>query len=1026
MSDVSSRVAVRDSSEPLSVEPTAAGHPGSDATPEKELLTPELFADESRRGDFVIALVTVLVGFLLAMFKISDVPFWGHLAMGRYIVGNGPPHSDPFSYVAEGQPAVNPHWLTEAAIYSLYSTVGPSMLVFIKALGGALLIVLLLGIRHRGPTLWWTACGAAFVLALTGQEFIVGPEFITVLGVAAYLALLHRIRHRNQPQLMWLFVPLQILWVNLDERAFVGALVVALFVIGELAARGLSAARADRLAPKHLTQLAVVFVLMLVGSLLNPYGLHVLTYPFHLYGSMNPALVDYWQQTHETSLLLIGLFDRLNQLTDGGTLRSFLQGLRPLELANLGLLLAAGVSFVLNRTRFDLVRLVILVGFILLASLSLGNLALLTVAAAFVLVLNGQEWYLDRFGAEPRLETPWVVWSRAGRAVTVLALAAMAVFGSAGWLRGTNGYDFGLGVNPLMEESLAEINEQLDELPAGFRGFNFTLDQATVLCWLVPPEAQPAVYMNDGMALYASAGGSDWRGYLQLRQQLAYDNKEFWGPLLDQYGVNYVMLSMNPPPMLEEFAHLTLGPNWTAVTFGGALAMLVRADARDEGISDYRETHRVSFSRAAFRENREPPPAPDRFVEKPWLYDSLWRTRQVVPDSIGRAASLWQLPRVLSRQGVRLSLSQASTFDLLAIRNLRAALASRYVDNPTGYLLLANAYEDLLILESELTRQQLAADLTPDELQRLPAIRQPHNVRFYQLLTALNQAVTADPSSTRARGKLAYWYSRAGHLDLALEQYQELLPLLEDEQEKASANEAIVRLTDQVERTRVSIDEQRRREEQTGGESDTLALARRAGDAGCYKLAIELCDSQSYGVFDPDIQLVLAHIYTQIGKPVQALEKLNALEAYKTQLGPKLDELSGTTLLLQGYYKSAVARWERAIDLEQVQTANNYLFTLRDMFAQARPMPFFEQTTTAAEQPLRTASGLLHWGMVLMEAGQVEQAAERLKESLDTEPEAPFRALAAFYYNRLSDETVDPYRPSDYLPVEFADANGEP
>jgi tetratricopeptide (TPR) repeat protein len=332
---------------------------------------------------------------------------------------------------------------------------------------------------------------------------------------------------------------------------------------------------------------------------------------------------------------------------------------------------------------------------------------------------------------------------------------------------------------------------------------------------------------------------------------------------------------------------------------------------------------------------------------------------------------------------------------------------------------LASAYEDLLILESELTRERLAVELTAEELQRMPAIRQPHNVRFYQLLSALNQVVTADPASTQARGRLAYWYSRAGQWDLALEQYEALLPLLHDPEEQSRTREAIVRLTDQVERIRADLEEQRRRDELATDQGSDFALARLARERGCPKLALQYIEGQSYGVLDPNIELALAHIYTEIGQPVPAFEKLRPVVDYEAELGPKFNEVLGTTFLLQGNYSSARGRWLRAIESERVQTASSYVFTLRNLFAQANPLPFFQQADQAVQQPLRNASGLLHLGMLLMEAGQVEEAAERFRESLEVEPDAPFRVLAAFYLNRLTDEGVDPYRPSDYVPMEF-------
>jgi tetratricopeptide (TPR) repeat protein len=329
-------------------------------------------------------------------------------------------------------------------------------------------------------------------------------------------------------------------------------------------------------------------------------------------------------------------------------------------------------------------------------------------------------------------------------------------------------------------------------------------------------------------------------------------------------------------------------------------------------------------------------------------------------------------------------------------------------------------------MESTLTMSRLEQELTQAELQRLSPIRQPHNVRFYQLLTALNQAVTADPKSTQARGKLAYWYYQAELWDMALEHYEALLLLLEDEEEIAKANEAIVRLTDRVERVRAGLEERRLDQELSDEDHSPFELSRIAGEAGCPKMALELAESQSYGFFDPTVQLVLAKVYTEIGQPESALRMLTPVTASGSQPDAAFDELLGTVLLLQGDYSKASSRWQASIEAQRREAVNAYLVSLRRVLVQGEPLPFFEQAEKAAQQPLRTASGLLHLGMLLMEAGQVEQAAERFREVLEVEPEAPFRILAAFYLNRLTNDDVDSYRPSDYIPMVFAESTESP
>src|SRR5439155_5425963 len=92
---------------------------------------------------------------------------------------------------------------------------------------------------------------------------------------------------------LWTFLPLQVVWANLHGGFLLGPMIVGLAAIGEAlearlghvtaagdAARGTAAPR-----PGEARRLGLLAAALVAASVLNPYGVRLLYFPFQLTGS---------------------------------------------------------------------------------------------------------------------------------------------------------------------------------------------------------------------------------------------------------------------------------------------------------------------------------------------------------------------------------------------------------------------------------------------------------------------------------------------------------------------------------------------------------------------------------------------------------------------------------------------------------------------------------------------------------------------------------------------------------------------
>ena len=171
------------------------------------------------KPSLIVAVIAIFCMFWVTAIYSFDPDYPWHLRNGQYILENGIPELDPYSYSMPSFQYINHEWFTDVSLYRLHSSFGQIVTGFIFAAIG--LASLLLAI----PQL---TSGYTALLLLSG--LVVLPYFGIRPQVLSWLftSLLVNYLLIKRP---WLTPVLFLIWANLHGSFIFGLIILALFTL---------------------------------------------------------------------------------------------------------------------------------------------------------------------------------------------------------------------------------------------------------------------------------------------------------------------------------------------------------------------------------------------------------------------------------------------------------------------------------------------------------------------------------------------------------------------------------------------------------------------------------------------------------------------------------------------------------------------------------------------------------------------------------------------------------------------------
>jgi tetratricopeptide (TPR) repeat protein len=1030
-----------------------------DELPDDEPLTPELVEEEAIRGDFMLRWAAIFLAVLMAFGQINDTKPLVLIRSGDAMRANGflPSRVDQFSMTMDGQSVANVGWMFDHLVSLSWLVGGEKGLTILKALLAGISAFLLVRISIPGVSSWWTSICAVFAIVACSTDFMPVPELITVLGMTITMRLLVKHRLGKAEGLIWKLPVLIAVWCNFDSHAWVGAGVIFAYAVGSAISGKIAARKQSLAAVAEQKTLLLPALLGVVALLVNPFHINSLLAPLTTYSTEYPAMAAQRKLTTDAARIRFdGRVDFYSILNPDA-----IQLFDHSHVAGIALLIVAGVVLLLSRNGRDLGFLVVLAFVSCLVVMAAHELPAAAIAASVIAGVVAQDWYRRTFNMQYSTDSKELMFSRGGRAATVLGLAMIGFCVVAARLPGA--VPLGFGFDKETQVTIDTFKEQLEELDPEAHILHTLIEQGDMLIWsgrksFVDSRVTPFGRRDDMNSVFGKHGAILDSMLLQRadaepktsndpkeKESLArehHERLELAQKALAEYDVTHIITRLAPPGPGDfgSVKNLTDVGGWLRISIGPSAAILERITPK----MTQAKAEKIAFNlpRLAFKDSDLPMASLRQAATAPGFYEKhVYRTRKA--SSPSRRMGMHYL-KIASTESQAPFVFAALN---LAIRNLNLSL-NETPDDLEVYNALGQCYAMFNSAEQMLQGENAS--------QRIS------QVRYLQSVMAFRQATVIDPSDKFAWQSLHEVYLQRKRIDLAVECLEKWLKL-EDEtpqgsgdeyedqitslyQRKTELNEQITQSEEQIksaiERQLEAIRKQREAQESAkkdAGEAKTAeeAAAEESMEAviaavsynaaGQPRKALESLRSQAEAVrANPLGTVLLGQLLLESGELEEAHRMLSlmsqdAMKQPEAMAGLEWQLYTGISQLGIGDYPSADETWTSQLGLlnRQIASGQSYgsiLFTL-PLIADANiavneevPVWPFRNSTMSGDTIQSMNEGRaeisLLLGLIQLEEGNLANARKSLSRIITDYGNTRALGLARYYYSMLDEKAL--------------------
>lgn len=1036
-----------------------------DELPEDEPLTPELVEEEAIRGDFMLRWAAVFLALLMAFGQINDTKPLVMIRSGDAMRANGflPSTVDQFSMTMEGQSVANVSWMFDHLVSLSWLAGGDKGLTILKVLLAGVSAFLLVRISVPGVSSWWTSICAVFAIVACSTDFMPVPELITVLGMTLTMRLLVKHRLGKAEGLNWKLPVLIAVWCNFDSHAWVGAGVIFAYAVGSAISGRIAARKQSLAAVAEQKTLILPAIIAVLALLVNPFHINSLLAPLTTYSTEYPAMAAQRKLTTDAARIRFdGRVDFFSVLNPDA-IKLFDHS----HVAGIALLFVAAVVLLLSRSVRDLGFLMIFVFVSFLVVMAAHELPAASIAAAAIAGVVAQDWYRRSFSMKYSTDSKELMFSRGGRAATVLGLAMIGFCVVASRLPGA--VPLGFGFDKETEVTIETFKEQLESLDPEARILHTLIEQGDVLIWsgrksFVDSRVTPFGRRDDMDSVFGKHGAILDSMLLQRansepptsedpkeKESLARQHHERLAlaqQALREYDITHIITRLAPPgpPDFASVRNLTEAGGWLRTSIGPSAAILERITPT----MTQAQAEKIAFNlpRLAFKDRDLPMASLRQAATAPGFYEKhVYRTRKASSPN-----------RRLGMHYLKIATTETQAPFVFAALNL----AVRHLN-----LSLSETPDDLEVFNS-LGQCYATFNAGEQMFQGENASQRIAQVRYLQAVMAFRQATVIEPSDQFAWQNLYELHLQRNRLDLAVECLETWLKL-EDESPLGSGDEYEDRITSMYQRktelkeqitqaeeqVKASVEQQieaikkqqeaDRSAKENNGEAKTadeaaaeesmeiVITAMGYNGAGQPRRALEIMKAQAEAIrANPLGGVLLGQLLLETGELEEAHRMLSlmsqdAMKQPEAMGGIEWQLYTGISQLGIGDYPSADETWTSQLSYlnRQISSGQAYgsiLYSL-PMIADANmgvneavPVWPFRNSTMSGDAIQSMNEGRaeisLLLGLIQLEEGNLANARKSFSRIITDYGVTRSSAMARFYYSMLDDKALSLFEQS--------------
>jgi hypothetical protein len=219
-----------------------------------------------------------------------------HIRAGHFIIDTlSVPRYDIFSFLSPPVPWTDHEWLSDVIMAFSHRVFGLTGVVILFCFLIASIYCLLFKVirTHNDNNMISAIIVILLVIASSQIHFLARPHIFSLLLLVLWYYLLDAYQYDDRNYLYFL-PPIMLLWVNLHGAFIIGPLLIGVYLFGNIVLSLTPGGAEKKRYRQKARSLALTMFACLIISLINPYGYHILLFPFEI--SSNKFIMDNVQE----------------------------------------------------------------------------------------------------------------------------------------------------------------------------------------------------------------------------------------------------------------------------------------------------------------------------------------------------------------------------------------------------------------------------------------------------------------------------------------------------------------------------------------------------------------------------------------------------------------------------------------------------------------------------------------------------------------------------------------------------------